>query len=206
LSISFQTRGLTIGDGLIADELWPRNLKSFVCPPCTLRWPPGRRIFFAWLDPARAGRHDDVMTDAPLPPAPVPQRALEIALYAEDMETCAAFYDAVIGLERGPEVPGRHVFFRLGKGMLLLFNPKATVVPTENSDLPVPPHGAAGEGHLCFAADRAAIAAWRARLRAAGVPIEAEFDWPNGARSLYCRDPAGNSIEFAEPRLWERRA
>lgn len=144
------------------------------------------------------------MTDTKLPPAPTPQRALEIALYAEDLEACADFYARVIGLERGPEVPGRHVFFRLGDGMLLLFNPKATVLPTDNPALPVPPHGATGEGHLCFAADRAAIAAWQDRLRAAGVAIDAEFDWPNGARSLYCRDPAGNSLEFAEPRLWER--
>ncbi|HHX90222.1 MAG TPA: glyoxalase/bleomycin resistance/extradiol dioxygenase family protein [Paracoccus sp.] len=143
-------------------------------------------------------RHND------LPPAPIPRHALEVALYAEDLERCAAFYAQVIGLERGPAVPGRHAFFRLGEGMLLLFNPRATRVPTGNPDMPVPPHGAAGEGHLCFATERAAIRAWRDRLRAAGVAIEAEFDWPNGARSLYCRDPAGNSLEFAEPRLWER--
>ena len=30
----------------------------------------------------------------------------------------------------------------------------------------------------------------------------ADFQWPNGARSIYFRDPAGNSIEIAEPRLW----
>ncbi|MCC5971300.1 MAG: VOC family protein [Pararhodobacter sp.] len=144
------------------------------------------------------------MTDRDLPPAPIPTRALEAALYADDLKTCAAFYEQVIGLERGPEVAGRHVFFRLGDGMLLLFNPQATREPTDNPDLPVPPHGATGEGHLCFAAERPALAAWAARLRAAGVEIEAEFDWPNGARSLYCRDPAGNSIEFAEPRLWAR--
>lgn len=144
------------------------------------------------------------MTYPDLPPAPTPARALEVALYATDLQTCAAFYEGVIGLERGPEVPGRHVFFRLGEGMLLLFNPQATEVPTDNPDMPVPPHGARGEGHLCFAADRVAITAWRRRLRAAGVAVEAEFEWPNGARSLYCRDPAGNSLEFAEPCLWER--
>ena len=46
------------------------------------------------------------------------------------------------------------------------------------------------------------ITAWRDRLTAADHPLEADFDWPNGARSIYFRDPAGNSIEIAEPRLW----
>ena len=41
------------------------------------------------------------------------------------------------------------------------------------------------------------------RLQAAGVEIDTSFDWPNGARSLYVRDPAGNSVEFAEPWLWD---
>ena len=54
-----------------------------------------------------------------------------------------------------------------------------------------------------FSSSREEIAAWRARLVAAGVEVEAEFDWPNGARSLYVRDPGGNSVEFAEPRLWD---
>ncbi|MFN3954120.1 MAG: VOC family protein [Pararhodobacter sp.] len=142
------------------------------------------------------------MTHASLPPAPPVTRALEVALYAEDLEACAAFYEHVLGLARGPEVTGRHIFFRLGEGMLLLFNPTASAVPGGNAALPVPPHGTHGPGHLCFAAERRAIAAWKARLIACGVAIEAEFDWPNGARSLYVRDPAGNSIEFAEPALW----
>jgi catechol 2,3-dioxygenase-like lactoylglutathione lyase family enzyme len=29
-----------------------------------------------------------------------------------------------------------------------------------------------------------------------------EFDWPNGAHSMYFRDPAGNSLEIAERALW----
>lgn len=150
------------------------------------------------------------MNDAPqpapaLPPAPIPQHALEVALYADELERCAAFYQQIIGLERGPEVPGRHVFFRLGEGMLLLFRPAASEKPPGNPAMPVPPHGARGPGHLCFAAGAEALAQWVTRLRAAGVEIEADFTWPNGARSIYCRDPAGNSIEFAEPRLWARR-
>lgn len=128
---------------------------------------------------------------------------LETTLYARDLDAAEAFYGGIIGLERVVQVPGRHVFFRVGAGMLLIFNPEATEIPSTNPDLPVPTHGARGPGHACFAATRAEIAAWRDRLQAAGVAIEAEFDWPNGARSLYFRDPAGNSLEIAEPRLWE---
>ncbi|MCB1424836.1 MAG: glyoxalase/bleomycin resistance/extradiol dioxygenase family protein, partial [Notoacmeibacter sp.] len=43
---------------------------------------------------------------------------------------------------------------------------------------------------------------WRAHLQDHGIGIEADFRWPNGARSIYFRDPAGNSIEFAEPSIW----
>lgn len=140
----------------------------------------------------------------PLPPAPAPERALEVALYADDLVRCAEFYERVIGLERGPEVPGRHVFFRLGAGMLLIFRPAASEQPPGNPALPVPPHGARGPGHLCFAAGADEITGWVERLQAAGVEIEADFTWPNGARSIYFRDPAGNSIEFADPSLWAR--
>ena len=46
------------------------------------------------------------------------------------------------------------------------------------------------------------IVAWRAHLEAKGIAIEADFEWPGGGRSIYFRDPAGNAIEFAEPRIW----
>ena len=130
-------------------------------------------------------------------------RILESALYAENLEETAAFYAEVIGLDRIAAVEGRHVFFRAGEGVLLLFRPSATrEPPAPDARLPVPPHGATGPGHLCFAADRAGIERWRTRLAEAGVEIETEFEWPQGGRSLYVRDPAGNSIEFAEPRIW----
>lgn len=131
-----------------------------------------------------------------------PAAILETALYASDLAAAEAFYGGLLGLPVIARVAGRHVFFRVGDGILLVFNPEATEVPSANPALPVPVHGARGAGHVCFSARREEIAAWRERFRAAGVPVEAEFDWPNGARSLYLRDPAGNSVEFAEPRLW----
>jgi catechol 2,3-dioxygenase-like lactoylglutathione lyase family enzyme len=99
-------------------------------------------------------------------------------------------------------VPGRHLFYRCGNQVLLIFNPEATKVPPQAGALPVPPHGAVGPGHLCFRATAAEIDAWAARLAAKGIAIEADFEWPGGGRSIYFRDPAGNCLELAEPRIW----
>ena len=55
---------------------------------------------------------------------------------------------------------------------------------------------------MCFSATNDEIDEFRTRFENAGIEIERDFKWPNGARSLYVRDPAGNSIEFAEPSLW----
>ena len=132
-----------------------------------------------------------------------PMTILETALYTRDLGAAKAFYGGLLGLPVIAEVAGRHVFFRVGAGVLLVFDPGATEVPSHNPALPVPVHGARGAGHVCFVASREELAGWRKRFVAAGVAIEAEFDWPNGARSLYVRDPGGNSVEFAEPRLWE---
>ena len=129
-----------------------------------------------------------------------PSAILESALYVDDLDAAAAFYRGVLGLEVITQAEGRHVFFRCGDQMLLIFDPRATVEP--RGALPVPPHGASGPGHICFRASPSELAAWRRRLASSAIAIEAEFEWPGGGRSLYIRDPAGNSVEFAEPRIW----
>jgi catechol 2,3-dioxygenase-like lactoylglutathione lyase family enzyme len=132
-----------------------------------------------------------------------PSSILESALYVTDLDAAEAFYRDVIGLEKIALVEGRHVFFRCGQGVLLLFNAEATRhAPPPDARLPVPKHGAVGEGHLCFAATGEEIGRWKSELETRGVTIEADFEWPSGGRSIYVRDPSGNSIEFAEPRIW----
>lgn len=130
-----------------------------------------------------------------------PTAVLETVLYALDLDGAETFYKDVLGLTPYARIEGRHVFFRLETQMLLIFNPDAVQKPPAGR-LPVPPHGAFGEGHVCFSATAAEIDAWRQRLTESDVPIEADFEWPSGGRSLYFRDPAGNSVEFAEPRIW----
>jgi len=132
-----------------------------------------------------------------------PAAILEAALYVSDLDVAERFYSDVLGLDVITHAEGRHVFFRCGKGVVLLFNASATEIPPPpDAKLPVPPHGARGPGHLCFAASAQEIKRWKERLEAKGIAIEADFEWPKGGRSIYFRDPSGNSLEFAEPRIW----
>ena len=131
-----------------------------------------------------------------------PTRILETVIYAEDLTAAAAFYEDVLGLVPFSKLAGRQVFYKLDGQMLLIFNPNATERPPAQGALPVPPHGARGSGHVCFAATAEDIEQWATHLAAKGISLDADFEWPQGGRSIYFRDPAGNSIEFAEPRIW----
>ncbi len=137
------------------------------------------------------------------PGIPTPKAILEAALYVDDLDAAEQFYGEVLGLERIQRITDRHVFYRIGGSVLLLFNPDQTEQPPGNPDLPVPPHGTRGAGHVCLVLTRDEIAAMRKHLLDWNIPVDAEFDWPSGARSLYVRDPAGNSVEFAESWLWD---
>jgi catechol 2,3-dioxygenase-like lactoylglutathione lyase family enzyme len=136
----------------------------------------------------------------PDPPAAI----LETVLYAPDLDAVEAFYRDVMGLSIYAKADGRHLFYRLGHPMLLIFNPAVTEQPpARDARIPVPPHGSRGPGHVCFAAGADEIERWKMHLTERGVAIEADVEWPRGGRSIYFRDPAGNSIEIAEPRIWD---
>ncbi|CFX07106.1 Glyoxalase/bleomycin resistance protein/dioxygenase [Candidatus Filomicrobium marinum] len=127
---------------------------------------------------------------------------LETVLYADDLDRAEAFYSGLLGLKLQAKEEGRHLFYRCGNQMLLVFNPTVTANPAPDAHIPVPPHGAHGPGHICFPASRDTLMAWKEKLKANGVEIETEFEWPQGGHSIYFRDPAGNCLEFAEPRIW----
>ncbi len=133
---------------------------------------------------------------------PTPREILETAVYANDLDAMERFYAGFLGMEKITRVEDRHVFFRCGRTVLLVFNPEATRRPSRNPELPVPVHGSDGQGHVCFSATPAELDSLRECFESRGVPVEADFSWPGGSRSIYVRDPAGNSVEFAERRLW----
>lgn len=132
-----------------------------------------------------------------------PDGVLESCLYARDLEAAERFYVTVIGLVLLAREPGRHCFFRCGQGVVLIFDDRRTSKAAgEVGGVAIPTHGAEGPGHIAFRVSESQLPGWHERLTAAGVPVEADVTWPRGGRSLYVRDPAGNSVELATPRVW----
>ena len=86
--------------------------------------------------------------------------------------------------------------------MLLIFRRGATLAPVRLPTGTIAPHDGAGPLHIAFAVAAADLPAWRDRLAAHDIAIEATMDWPRGGHSLYFRDPDGHCLELATPGLW----
>jgi catechol 2,3-dioxygenase-like lactoylglutathione lyase family enzyme len=135
-----------------------------------------------------------------VPAAPRVSGVYETVLYADDVGEAARFYRDVVGL-REIDPPGEGAAaFRVPDGaLLLLFAPELSAAPGRF----VPSHGARGAGHVAFKLADGDLDACAERLRSQGLEIEREITWPLGGRSLYVRDPAGNSVEFVEGEIWD---
>jgi catechol-2,3-dioxygenase len=123
----------------------------------------------------------------------------ETCLYGDDLAGMDRFYVDVMGLRKVSSMSPRGITFRVNEtSVLLIFSPKEAARPHSE----VPAHGATGCGHCAFSIDSADIAAWKSRLAEHGVAIEREIAWPTGAKSIYFRDPTGNSLELIAGQLW----
>ena len=60
---------------------------------------------------------------------PPPDRILETVLYVGDLAAAEAFYRDVLGMQPFSKAAGRHMFYRCGDQVLLLFDPAATEQP-----------------------------------------------------------------------------
>ena len=127
------------------------------------------------------------------------QRILETVLYFDSSTADATvrFYAEVLGLtplEEDQEA------FRLGAGLLLLFNHERSSVKKSP-----PPHGAPSRAHVAFLAPPDEYDEWKRKIQGAGVEIIDEIEWLRGPRSFYFHDPAGNVLEIAEGDMWPER-
>lgn len=124
----------------------------------------------------------------------------ETIIYAADLDAAVRFYADVLGLTPLSEsvgAAGRGL--RLASGaVLLIFDPERSI----RSGRGVPAHGAIGPCHVAFAIGEDSCDAWLARLGEHGVEVEQETVWPGGSRSIYFRDPDGNSVELMAGDSW----
>src|SRR5512134_2985635 len=99
------------------------------------------------------------------------EAVIETGIYVDDLDRAEVFYRDVLGLPVIGKEPGRHVFFRVGKGnVLLAFHPAATL----KRDV-LTAHGATGPGRSALGIRVADLDAWRERLQSQGVVIEKEM-------------------------------
>jgi len=130
---------------------------------------------------------------------PTIETIVETGIYADDLSAAERFYADILGLEVRSRQEGRHVFFRVPpSSMLLIFRSQESSQPGD-----IPSHGASGPGHFAFGIPTAELEVWRTHLLSHGVAIEREVEWSLGGRSIYFRDPAGNSVELLTRGLWD---
>lgn len=130
---------------------------------------------------------------------PAITRIYETVVYGTDVAAMKDFYGDVLGLRLvdGPDELSA-AFRTQDGGVVLIFDPSRSGAPGRA----VPSHGANGPGHIAFTVPPGDLARWRVSLDELGVAIEREVEWGRDRRSLYVRDPAGNSVELTEDELW----
>jgi catechol 2,3-dioxygenase-like lactoylglutathione lyase family enzyme len=129
-------------------------------------------------------------------------RVLETALYVDDLERAARFYERVLGLKALTSDARFRAYDVGGTSVLLLFKRGATLETVHMPGGTIPPHDGHGPLHIAFAIAADELPRWEQALGGHGVEIEGRTDWSRGGHSIYFRDPDGHLLELATPGLW----
>jgi catechol 2,3-dioxygenase-like lactoylglutathione lyase family enzyme len=130
--------------------------------------------------------------------APELTQVKETCLYVTDLEATRQFYHNVMGLPVLGYSEGRHIFFRIGRDVLLCFISSATTI-----DSSLPAHDGSGQLHVAFECPEKVYDLWKTYLTEQGIPIEHEVNWGNDRYSFYFRDPDNHCLEIIMPGVWE---
>jgi catechol 2,3-dioxygenase-like lactoylglutathione lyase family enzyme len=129
-------------------------------------------------------------------------RVLETALYVDDLDRAARFYEDVLGLTALTSDARFRAYDVGGLSVLLLFKRGATLETVRMPGGTIPPHDGRGPLHVAFAIAADELPQWERRLGDHDVAIEGRTDWSRGGHSVYFRDPDGHLLELATPGLW----
>ena len=127
-------------------------------------------------------------------------KVIETCIYSTNLAKMKQFYADILGLELVSEESERSIFFKVGKSMLLVFNPEKT---RTDSGSVFPLHGAIppSEIHVALEVSKSDLESAKQLLSQKGIGIEKELVW-NGSKSVYFRDPANNLIEIISEGAW----
>lgn len=122
----------------------------------------------------------------------------ETCLYLKDLAKAKDFYHGKLGFEVIHYLPEKHCFFRVGKSVLLCFNPEDSKTKTSP-----PAHFGGGNQHFAFEVSREAYNTCKQRIVNLGIHITDEVIWKSGQESFYFSDPEGNVLEIVPEGIWD---
>lgn len=125
-------------------------------------------------------------------------RIKETCLYCHDLEKANHFYGAVLGLPLIHYQPGKHIFFRAGSSVLLIFNPEDSKTKTSP-----PAHYAEGNQHFAFEVSATDYERQKKEIESKGIKIIDRLIWKNGRESFYFNDPERNILEVVPEGIWD---
>lgn len=111
-----------------------------------------------------------------------------VALFVQELEACVHFYTKIVGMQVEWQPDPDNYYLNSGADNLALHRMAADQSPA----------GAQRLDHIGFILKKPEdVDAWHQYLREHRVPImQAPKTHRDGARSLYCHDPAGNLVQF----------
>ncbi len=122
----------------------------------------------------------------------------ETCLYVQNLEQVRTFYEQKLGLPIISYLPGKHLFYKVGSSVLLMFN------PDDSSQKQHPPaHFARGKQHFALEVASSDYETVKQEFLRKGITITDVVKWPLGGESFYFEDPAGNVVEIVPDKdIW----
>src|SRR6266568_2125730 len=106
-------------NGARQSDAVPKSIFDILPAPC------GSRIILVFRGPRSLKLRLQIFRK--MNPTLRPSKVVETGVYVKDLERAQRFYGDVLSLELYTRQEGRHVFFKAGKSMLLLFNADTTL-------------------------------------------------------------------------------
>ena len=123
----------------------------------------------------------------------------ETCLYFSELEKARDFYNGLLGFPVIGFAESHHIFFRVGRSVLLCFDPESSRLKKSP-----PAHYGHGALHLAFEVAKTEYDLWKQKIPDMNIEIIDEIEWKNGLRSFYFLDPEGNVLEIVPEGVWDQ--